>query len=166
MSKRAQKLRVNLMKYIKTFILLLLVSSCQKNKTNSQVTSLQDILGYTLNCTIKNSDSKGELLILSPHIIATWSPDKDNTLEYFKVVHVDKKQSIYFESILTGESNLKTIQHTPEANSNRRLVISLSDNLVKVTIINGLEGSNKKPINPIKLTCLKEISLSSYFDTK
>ena len=154
------------MKYIQAFMLLITLISCQQNKTKTKITSLNDILGYTLKCTSEQSNSKGELLILSPHIIATWSPEKDNTLEYFKLIHVDKKQSIYFESILTGESNLKTIQRKPEANSNRRLVISLNDNLAKVTIINGLEGDNKKPINPIELTCMKEISLSSYYDKK
>lgn len=152
------------------FFSFLILQSCknapkQKIQSPPVISSINDILGYRLKCKHKELKIDGDLFILSPHIIATWSPDQKNSLEYLRINYIDKKNSPYFESILIGRKNFVT-EIRPEGDaSNKRIKMEFSDDGPTVTIAHGINPENREPINPIKLKCKKDISLIEYFNT-
>jgi hypothetical protein len=135
--------------------------SCVFNPQVDTVNEWSDLMGKKALC--KAPGGPARVFFFSPHLIGIWSTDSKYILEYFRTLLRDEDKKIYLESVLKGDSDLKSYWLSPGSKDNRRIIIEIKDGIMNLVVGHGI-GEDNEMLNSVEMDCVPDGPITNFFN--
>ena len=146
--------------HLTLLIILFVLSSCVMTKKTEPVLTWSDLMGKKVICQAPGGPAR--VFFFSPHLIGIWSTDTKYIIEYFRTLYVDEEKKVYLESVLKGESSLKSDWLQPGTPENRRIIAEIKDGLINLVVGHGIDEA-RQMIKPKELNCFPDGPITNFF---